>query len=138
MTKRITGVDAAARVFRRLPRAAAEKIVGALEKGAEDIADRARVLVPRDEGDLSETITTRVQERRDGRAVIALVLAGTTSQTAITAYRQEFGRAPGPGENPGHADQAFLFPAYWAVRRRVRGRVARAVNAAAKTEARRR
>jgi HK97 gp10 family phage protein len=142
----VEGVDRVAAVFRRISRGAAEKIAQALERGGDEIAARARSIAPVDEGDLRETIARRTNirttQRQDGsaRGVVVYVVAGDTKETAHAAYRQEFGRAAGgTGErnanHPGHPAQPFLFPAYWSLRRRVRSRVARAINAAVKEAA---
>lgn len=142
----VEGVDKVARVFRALSRKAAERIADALEKGADEIVARAKVLAPVDDGNLRDTIARRTDirgtTRRDGsdRGVVVYVVAGDTAETAIAAFRQEFGRDPGGNEkgnadHPGHAAQPFLFPAYWSIRRRVRSRVARAISAAAKEAA---
>lgn len=134
----VTGTDRVMAVFQAMKREAAEEIAHALNLGAMEISARAKVLVPVDEGDLKDTIGVSragFSIRADGKAVVVYVTAGDTKQTANAAYRQEFGRGPGPGENPGHAAQPFMFPGYWSVRNRVRNRVKRAVKKAAKDAA---
>ena len=137
--KYIKGADRVSRIFKTLPREASEEIAHALNLGAKEIADAAEKLVPVDTGDLSRDIqveATGIQARRDNKAAVARVVVGTTKGTAEEAFRQEFGRAPGPNGHPGHASQSFFFTAYHAKRKRVRGRVARAINKAAKAMAR--
>lgn len=136
------GTETTARVFRGLSDKMVGQITRALNQGAAEIVARAQIAVPVDDGDLRDSIevvqATEIREtrRRDGSAkgVAVYVVAGTGS-TAAYARVQEFGRASS-GDHPGHAAQPFLFPAYWSVRRRVRNRIARAINAAAKEAAR--
>ncbi len=135
----IEGVDQVSRVFKALPRKSAEEIAHALNLGAKEIADAAELLVPVDTAELKQDIqieTTGPQIRSDNRAVVARVIVGTRKDTAEKAFRQEFGRARGPGKHPGHDPQSFFFTAYYAKRKRVRSRVARAINKAAKAMAR--
>lgn len=137
-SSRVTGLDAVRRVFKALPEEVAKRLRADMQKSLYEIKGRAELLVPRDQEDLAGTLDTQITTRTDGRAIVGRVVAGTTPETAIAAYRQEFGRAPGPGEHRGHTDQPFLFPAYWAVRKRVRARMARAVRRAARAVAQKR
>lgn len=139
MKKMLHGLEHAQRVFRRAPRVHQEKIAHALNVGAREIKDRAEILVPEDTGDLKQDIKVEargLQVRRGGRALVARVIAGTSAGNAMAAFRSEFGRAPSPDGHPGHAPQSFFFTAYHSVRKRVRGRVKRSINAAAKALAR--
>lgn len=139
MRKRyIEGADRVSRIFKQLPREASEEIAHALNLGAREIADAAEVLVPVDTSELKQDIqieTTGIRARNDGRAAVARVVVGTKAGTAQKAFRQEFGRAKSDG-HPGHDPQSFFFTAYHAKRKRVRSRVARAINKAAKAMAR--
>ena len=137
--KYVQGADTVARVLgREIPRENIKRITDALNRGAMEIAARAELLVPVDQGDLKESIearTTGIRAIRKGKSVATFVVAGTDGETAISAFRQEFGRAPGPLSHPGHAANPFMFPAYWSLRKRVVGRVRREINKAAKVVA---
>lgn len=130
----LDGTETVAKVFRGLSDKAVAKITQALNQGAAEIAARAKIAAPVDEGDLRRDIdavrATEIRSVRGGRAVAAYVVAGRGPAGAY-ARVQEFGRAPSD-DHPGHRAQPFLFPAYWSVRRRVRARVARAISAAAR------
>lgn len=134
----ITGIEKVERAFRNLPRSSTAKIADALNRGAEEVAKRAEQIAPEDEGDLKDTIKPRssgIRQNQRGNPVV-YVVAGTSADTANAAFRQEFGRASGPGDHRGHPAQPFLFPAYWSLRKRIRGRIARAIKAATKEAAR--
>lgn len=126
--KNLDGADKIRRALRQVAREGADDITAAINKSTEEIQERAEILVPRDQNDLARDIHTELVETK--RGVAGLVLVGTRPETAITARVQEHGRAPGPGEHRGHPAQSFLFPAYFSVRPRVRGRIARAVRKA--------
>jgi len=103
----------------------------------------AKALVPRDQGDLADTIhKTELRERADGKSVQVFVVAGDSKETAEAAFRSEYGRAPGGSgkvdmsDHPGHRSQEFMHPAYWKNRKRARNRIKRAIAAAAKEAAR--
>ena len=137
-TKYVQGADTVSRIFKKLPKEASKEIAHALNLGAKEVAEAAEILVPVDTGELKRDIqieTTGVQARSDNKAVVAKVIVGTKADTAEKAFRQEFGRARSDG-HPGHAPQSFFFTAYHAKRKRVRDRVARAINKAAKVMAR--
>ncbi|MEO1602256.1 MAG: HK97 gp10 family phage protein [Pseudomonadota bacterium] len=152
MARNLRGLEHARRVFRDVPPKFQEKIVAALNKGAEEIADRARLLAPHDPTtpiDLRDQIKTLIGLRRNARSprvlntaspnsIAAYVIAGDTKERFYAAVKQEFGRPAGPGNHPGHPAQPFMFPAYFSIRNRVRNRVRRAMRAAAKEMARQR
>lgn len=136
--KNITGVETVEQVFTQLPRKNAEKIAIALNQGGDEIATRARTLVPVDDGELKSSIEVRrsdIKVRKDRGSVFVAVVAGTTRGTADYARVVEFGRRPGPDGHPGFAGRDFFFSAYWSVRKRVKDRVKRALRAAAKAVA---
>lgn len=141
--RNIDGVEKVEAIFSQVSRKSAERLAIALNKGGDEIAERAEDLAPvgsyRGAGDLQrsiEVVRAQLATRADGRAVVVRVNAGTTRQTAQAAFRQEFGRRPGPGRHPGHAIQDFFWPAYWSLRARVRARVKRELRAMARALAR--
>lgn len=134
----LAGISTVRKVFPNIAEESIRRITNALNQGGEEIAAAANLLVPVDEGDLKETIEVRaagIKLRRDRRSAVVRIVAGTSKETANAAFRQEFGRSPGPGVHPGHAAQPFLFPAYFAKRRRVRGRIKREIRRAARFSA---
>lgn len=140
MPKRyVEGIGAVSKAFRSLT--GPKQVIGiarALDKGGAEIANYARVLVPEADGDTRASIGHRIVPVSREKAAVAVVVEAGGRQ-APGAWRSEFGRDPGgSGDNqghPGHEEQPFLFPAYHALRKRARRRVARAVNAAAKEAA---
>lgn len=148
----VTGIEHVRRVFRRAPEEMQVRIIDALNQGAEEIADRARMLAPVDPStpiDLKDTIDVVVATRTNARggrevsepnSVAAYVVAGGTPERRQAALRMEFGRAPGGSgprnaSHPGHPAQPFMYPAYFSIRNRVRSRIKRAVRAAARAAA---
>ena len=137
----LDGLDGVEKAFSHLKIGSPEKLTIALNKGASEVAARAKILAPVDDGQVRNSIETKLDlQSRGGTSVAAVVYAG--GREAPGAWRAEFGRSPG-GEgdqsgHPGHAAQPYLFPAYHSVRRRVRGRIKRAITALGKEIARRR
>lgn len=127
--KNLRGVERVNRIFDQLPRAAVEEITHAMNTGLEEMKDTAKTLVAKDTGELAEDIQTDIREGRE--KIVGRVFVGTDKGTAIKARTQEFSRAPSDG-HPGHEARPFMFPAYWAKRKRVTGRVKRAIAKAAK------
>lgn len=138
--KHVTGMETVDRAFRHLTGpGAVTKITQALNKGAEEVADRARTLAPEDDGAVRRSIGHEIikTDRRRG-GVAAIIFAG--GRKAPGGFRSEFGRAPGGAgsqkSHPGHGAQPFMFPAYHSIRKRVRSRIKRAMAAVAKEAAR--
>ena len=133
--KYVEGVETVAQAFQQIPLLNQQKIAVALNKSGAEIAARMKQLAPvgkyRGGGDLRESI--HAQEIKIGkRGLIKVITAGDTRQTANAAFRQEFGRKASADGHPGHVAQEFAFPAYWSIRKRVIGRIRRAIKAAAK------
>lgn len=140
-SKYLVGLDGVHKALRHLRDEAPEKLTIALNKGAAEVADRARLLVPVDDRQTLNSIGHELDlKSRGGKSVAAVVFAG--GREAPGAFRSEFGRAPGgEGKNrdhPGHVEQPFLFPAHHSVRPRVRRRIKREITALGKEIARRR
>lgn len=138
----LEGADKVSRVFKALPRHSIDEITDALNRGAREIEKRAELLVPVDTGDLKKDIKVESRQigiRGDGKAAVVRVVAGTRPETAIAAFRTEFGRAKGgviPGTggkiHPGSPPRSWFFTAYQSVRKRVRSRVKRSIRKAAR------
>lgn len=139
--KHVEGLEGVHRAFAHLVDEAPVKLTQALNKSGAEVAARAKILVPVDDAQTRNSIEHRLDlKSRKGTSVAAVVEAG--GRDAPGAWRSEFGRDPGgSGANvghPGHEAQPFMFPAYHSVRRRVRGRIKRAIKALGKEIARRR
>lgn len=119
MATKIQGLDRLRAKLAAMPEAARQEIKLALEQNADELVAMQKRLVPRDEGDLAESIG-----KQPGRHDLAvLVTAG--SRKAFYARFVEFGtvrKRPRP----------FFFPAYRSLRKRLKGRMTRAINKAAK------
>jgi HK97 gp10 family phage protein len=144
----VRGVEATVRALRALGPEAQERITDALDKGAAEVEARAKAIAPVDDGDLREAI-----EVRDGSAGGAVQGAFTAFRAALGAAAPQLVRRIGifPDLNGGKAFYArwvefgtaeqparpFLRPAYLTLRKRVEGRIKRAINAGIKEVARR-
>lgn len=130
----IEGVAQFRAKLRALPDMAKEEIRKALAENAEEIVAFARRLVPVDQGDLKASIGWTFGAAPKGSMVLAeakseeadlrvTVYAG--NERAYYARWIEFGTVNMTG-------RPYFFPAYRAVKRRVRGRLTRATRKAAK------
>jgi len=143
----IQGLDRLKRKLRTFPATVEAEIRAAMEVSANEVVALAKSLVPRDTGALAESIGWTWGDAPKGSMTLGKV--GGTGNLVITIYAGddkafwarwvEFGTSPhtnagmfAGSENPGTRAQPFFYPAYRAVRRRVKGRVTRAVNKAAK------
>lgn len=151
MPTKIQGLDRLNKKLRRLPDAARAEIAKAMEQSAAEVVALAQSLVPVDGGDLRDSIgwtwgdapngsmtlgTVRSKGRGAGNMVVT-IYAG--DDKAWYARFVEFGTSPhvnggrfAGSNNPGTAAQPFFYPAYRAVRKRVKGRVTRAITKSAK------
>lgn len=160
----IKGLSKLQQKLAALPAAVKEEISKAMEQGAQEIVDFARRLVPVDEMTLYESIGWTWGEPPEGALVLARSKRRQGDGLRITVYAGggeafyarwvEFGTAPhnvarGGGTvagrrslasggglgHPGARAQPFFFPAYRASRKRIRSRISRATNAAARKQA---
>lgn len=140
MATKVQGVDKLKRKLRAMPDAARREIAKAMEISAQEVVDLARSLVPVDQGDLRDSIgwnwhglpegsveLGQVREGGRGAGNLAIVIYAGNDR-AFYARWVEFGTKAQPA-------RAFFYPAYRAVRKRVRGRVQRAIRNAAKKAA---
>ena len=154
MATKIEGADKLKRKMQAFPQLAREQIAKALEQSAEEIVRMAKSLAPVDDGDLqrsigwtwgdapkgSITIGTVRQEGKGAGNLAITIYAGNSE--AFYARWVEFGTSPHVNggrfagtANPGIRAQPFFYPAYRAMRKRVRGRTTRAIRKAARTAA---
>jgi len=147
----IQGLDKLSRKLRAIPKAAKDAGRAAVVQGANEIAGLQQNLVPYDDGDLHDSIhvtlpgqTTPPYSQPGGQTTArdeqAIVTAGNTK--VRYAHLVEFGAkahvAGGMFEGaliPATTAQPFFWPAYRALRTRVRGRITRNINKAIKTAA---
>jgi len=126
-----------------------------MEKGAQELIDMMKRLVPVDDGDLRDSIgwtwgeapagaKVISQSNADSRGLKITVYAG--SQKAFYAAWVEFGTAPhnvasGGGNkshtgathgHPGSRAQPFFFPSYRSLKKRIQSRIKRQAKAAMK------
>ena len=125
----VEGLDQMDRAFDRFERESRAKIEAELVKGSDEVMVAAKALVPVERGDLRDSGRTVIVPL-DGAGVAAEVRFGkgddsSAHDDAFHASFVEFGTVQRPAT-------PFLFTAYRLLRRRVRGRVGRAVKAAAK------
>lgn len=150
MASKVQGLDKFKRALARLPEAAKAAGAASVVQGANEVAALQRNLVPVDTGALKASITvtppggqTPAYSQPGGqttaRPLQAIVTAGNTK--VRYAAHVEFGTAPhvNGGEhagtkNPGERAQPFFYPAWRALRTRVKSRISRTINKAIKDE----
>lgn len=159
MTTKLIGKDDLARKIRALPDAVKREIRAAMEKGANEIVAMMKNLVPVDSGDLRNSIGWTYGAAPAGSLVVKTIAGPDDLRITIFAGNEaayyarfvEFGtQGASRGQrvadtrrgagytrksyrtHPGTAAQPFFFPAYRAFRPRVKRRISRAINSAAK------
>lgn len=116
---KIEGLEKLNRQLARIPQEARAEIKKALTKAGEEMADMARTLAPLDEGDLRASIKSE-----PGKHELAVEVSAGDHE-GPHARLVEYGT-----ENM--AARPYFWPAYRATKKRRRGQITRAVNAAAK------
>lgn len=148
MTATIRGLKRLQRKLDKLPAAVKQHIREAMEKGADEIVQMAKYLVPSDTGTLRESIGWTWGRAPKGAMTIGKVqtLGGDLTITiyagnseAFYARWVEFGTAQHTAGGkfkgatiPAIPAQPFFYFSFRANRRRVKGRVSRAITKAAK------
>lgn len=154
MATKVQGADALKRKMRAFPNRAREQIARAMEQSADEIVKLARSLAPVDDGDLQNSIgwnwgnapagsmslgTVRQEGKGAGNLFIT-IYAG--DDRAFYSRWVEFGTSPHPQggrfagtQHPGTPARPFFFPAYRAMRKRIRSRMSRAIRNAARSVA---
>ncbi len=148
----VLGAAKLIKVFKQLPKESIKRMTHALNKGSEEIKALAKITAKQSDpiaGKEHYADTIRISRIRANAAtarrsefVSIAVLAGGTKETSAAAWRSEFGRKPGPKPkraakkgHTGHDPQPALLPAYFAIRKKVRSRIKREINRAAKAVA---
>ncbi len=138
MATRVTGLELLRRKIRTLPKAMRDEIRKSMEQGADEIVAMAQRLVPVDSGALRDSIGWTWGDPPKG----SVVLAKSTPERgeAITIYAGS--RDKGLGDRDAFyvrwvefgtvkmQAQAFFYPSYRALRKRVRSRTTRVVGKA--------
>ncbi len=125
---KVVGAKRLARKLRRLPDEVEADVAKMVKKSGNELATIARQLVPVDTGDLKSTIKVTIEDR----GMAARVTAGSDEKRSIIQARTvEGGRDPA-SVSGGMAAQPFLNPAATYLSKRIKGRLKRAVNKAAK------
>ena len=152
MPTKVQNVERLKKRLAAIPKRARVEIRKALEKGAQEIATMARVMAPQDSGDLRNSIGYTfgefIPENSNVRGVqggaglgdpdLSVTVHAGDAKAFYAAFI-EFGTAPHPQggqfagtQHPGTAAQPFFFPAVRLLKKRVRGRINRAVKKAAR------
>lgn len=149
---KIKGVDKLKRKLKAMPKVARDEIHGALQKSAAEMAATAKNFAPVKSGALRASIGYTFGEyapensnvrgvggggKLNDRDLTVTVHAGDAK--AYYAAFVEFGTAPhenegrfAGSEHPGASAHPYFFPAYRLVKKRVKSRISRATNKAAK------
>lgn len=146
---KITGRKELLRKLAEMPQAVRQAVKPAIEQGAQEVITSQKRLVPVDTGNLSSSIVATTGGKipryasmgRSGQSdegdpdLTVIVTAG--DDLARHAHLVEFGTAPhivggifAGAKHPGTKAQAFFYPGYRLVRRRVKTRISRAIGKA--------
>lgn len=148
MASTIIGLDRLNRKLARLPAQAQKRIREAMEQGAAEIVAMMKNLCPADSGDLRKSIAWTWGSAPKGALTLAKVTQ-TGSENTLTIYAGnaeayyarfvEFGTSSHTAGGlfagatiPAIPASPFFYVSYRANRRRVKGRITRAINKAAK------
>lgn len=151
----VKGVSEMNKRFADIPKRLEVAASAAMEKGAQELVDMMKRIVPVDDGDLRDSIgwtwgdapagaKVISQSNEDRRGLKITVYAG--SEKAFYAAWVEFGTSPhnvaqGGGNksfsgdahgHPGSRAQPFFFPSYRSLRKRIQSRIKRQTRAAMK------
>ncbi len=142
----VNGLANAQKQMRRLSPEAVKRIDGALDAGAEEILMRAKMIAPKQSGELREAL--EVRKGLDGLSARASSFATRLAGKTGGALTRSIGVFPESRNDKGwyavfvemgteRTDaKPFLRPSFITLRRRVQGRISRAVNKGLKEVAR--
>lgn len=133
---KVRGLDSLVKKLTKIPEEAKAEIRKALELSADEVVRLAKRLAPVDDGDLQMSISWTWGDPPKGSIVLGVVKAPKGSddlRISIYAGNSKAYYARWVEFGTQHASaQPYFLPAYRANRKRVRGRVTRAINKAAK------
>jgi HK97 gp10 family phage protein len=128
----IQGLSRLQRKLKALPEAVIAELRPAMEQGAAEIVSLAKSLVPVESGELRDSIGWTWGAAPEGSMVLGQVGRGNLRITVYAGNSQAFyARWVEFGTSQAGA-RPFFYPAYRAVRKRVKGRVTRAITKSAK------
>lgn len=116
---KVQGLDRLKAKIKRLPDETKREMLKALNKNADELVAMQKRLAPVDDGMLRDSI-----QKKPGRHDLAVTVEAGGAE-AFYARWVEFG-------TPTAAAQQFFFPAYRALRKRIKSRITRASTKAAK------
>lgn len=128
MVTRVEGRARFLKAMQALPVQVRKELKTAIQKSANELADAQRRLAPVDDGELKKSIKVEYGTRKGrGGATVAgdPELTATVSagdKDAFYAPFVEFGTS-----QPGSKAQPFFFPTYRALKKRIKGRLTRAM-----------
>lgn len=145
----ILGLAKLEKKLKRLPDAATASIKKAMEQSADEIVSMMKSLVPEQSGDLKDSIGWTWGKLPNGSTIMAQAKSTLGGGLTLTIYAGndkafyarwvEFGTAAhinggmfAGSKHPGSKASPFFFVSYRANRKRVKSRIRRAVNKAAK------
>lgn len=118
-------LDALVKALNAVPAAIKKKVEPAVEKGADEITSRARYLAPDDPATSgADDLRSNIKWQRTGVPMAARVFASVPGEFDH-ALAMEYGTSH-------HAAQPFFWPAYNTTKKRVTGRINRAITQGAK------
>lgn len=132
----MAGIKSFQRKMKTMPEAVRKALAPATAKGADEIADMAQRLAPKDEGDLAGSIVathggqaTPPYSQPGGAYLVPEGASVVTAGNSDVRYPhlQEYGTRK-------HAAQPFFWPAYRMLRKRSANRIKRAMSKAIKDE----
>lgn len=143
MATKIEGLEKTLARIKAMPAAAQAQISQALEKGATELVAMQKRLAPVEEGDLRDSIEwhwtgqgdagqgndSAYRQSAKGAAHLAVTITAGGAPKSGHAGWVEFSTAAAPGHAATPA-QPFFFPAYRALQKRIRSRIARAMGKA--------
>lgn len=138
MDAKITGGARIKRLMDQLPKEIVDDVERAVLKGAREVADAQRLLVPVDTGDLRDSIhvtpagqTSPAYSQPGGAEVVGPLSARVTAGNSDVRYAHlvEYGTGPRDG-HPGTPAQPFFWPGYRLSRQRVTSRIKREISKA--------
>ncbi len=140
MATKVEGADKLKRKMAGFPQQARREIARAMEQSAEEIVRLAKSLVPVDQGDLRDSIGWNWHGLPQGSVELGQVRtegkgAGNLSIVIYAGDDKAFYARWVEHGTSQRAAQPFFWPAYRALRKRVRSRTSRAVNKAARNVA---
>lgn len=109
----------------RLPMAAKKAAQAALDKSADELVAAQRSLVPRDSGKLAASIHWEATDELTRTITAGGEATMHTDERSGIAYDYAFGQEFGTTRQPA---QPFFWPAYRLTRKRIRGRINRAIS----------